>query len=598
MDLFDLVATLSLDTSKYDENISGAEKKASTFGDKLGGAMKVGGAAVGALAAGTTALVGGMVKSTGETAKFGDNIDKMSQKMGISAQAYQEWDAILQHSGTSIDSMSRGMQTLQKNAVNSADKFEKLGITQEQLANMSTEELFSATITGLQGMEEGAERTALASELLGGSAKELGALLNTSAEDTEKMRQRVHELGGVMSDDAVSAAAAYQDSLQDMQTAFSGVTRSLTSEFMPGITTVMDGLAEIFSGDSENGLALISQGVNDLITNLTEQIPQFLEVGTGIVLAIGEAILDNLPALMEAGGEAILTIVSAIIENLPQIIETGLSVIVSLANGIAQSLPDLIPTIVDVVIQIVETLIDNVDMLIDSAIAIIIALANGLIASLPKLLEKAPEIVAKLVQAIITNAPKLLQSALQLIVSLAQGLIQNLPKIVQAAGQIVQSLINGVKSLMSRIISIGSDIVKGVWQGLQNMVGWFTDKVKGFFSGIVNGVKNLLGISSPSKVFAGIGKNMALGVGEGWDDEFSSIKNGIDGDLDFSAGSPSLAVSGSGGVGGYGAGGGINIQIENMTVRDQNDIREIARELNRMINQSARGIGVTGGVYA
>ena len=85
-------------------------------------------------------------------------------------------------------------------------------LSQEEVAKMSTEDLFAATIKGLQGMEEGAERTVLANELLGGAVKELGPLLNTSAEETDEMRRRVRELGGVMSEDAVKSAASFQDS--------------------------------------------------------------------------------------------------------------------------------------------------------------------------------------------------------------------------------------------------------------------------------------------------------------------------------------------------------------------------------------------------
>lgn len=294
-----------------------------------------------AVTAATIAFTKGLVDGIAQTAAYGDNVDKMSQKMGISAEAYQEWDAIMQHSGASIDSMQRGMTTLSKAAENGSDAFQKLGLTQEQVASMNQEELFAATIAGLQGMEEGTERTVLAQELLGGSAKELGALLNTSAEETEEMRQRVHELGGVMSGEAVKAAAAYQDSLQDMQTAFTGLTRGLLIEFMPSITTVMDGLTEIFAGDSDKGIAMISEGVEKIVNTISNKLPEFLALGSGILNSIVRALLNNMPQLLESGGQLVGKLIAGIISAIPKIITMIPKIIVAIVNGLAAAWPEI-----------------------------------------------------------------------------------------------------------------------------------------------------------------------------------------------------------------------------------------------------------------
>lgn len=346
MSVFDLVATLTLDSSGYEEGLENAGKSASGFGKSvkrgLGTVAKVGGAslaAIGTAAAGaTTALVAGV----GNVASYGDNIDKMSQKMGISAEAYQEWDAVMQHSGTSMDSMSRGMMTLQSKAVSSADAFGALGIAQEDVANMSTEELFAATIKGLQGMEEGAERTALAQELLGSAAKELGPLLNTSAEDTEAMKLQVHALGGVMSDEAVKASAAYQDSLQDMNTALGGLTRGMLTEFMPGITTVMDGLTELFSGNSEAGIGLITSGVSSIADGINEALPGIISAGSEIATSLLNVLIENLPALVEMGTTLLVSLISGIISAIPTLVSRIPEIITAILTALSDAGPQLI----------------------------------------------------------------------------------------------------------------------------------------------------------------------------------------------------------------------------------------------------------------
>ena len=62
-----------------------------------------------------------------------------------------------------------------------------------------------------------------------------------------------------------------------------------------------------------------------------------------------------------------------------------------------------------------------------------------------------------------------------------------------------------IEPLLANIVNVGKQIVIGLWEGIKAMGSWIKDKVSGFLSGIVDGVKSVLGIHSPSKVFASIG---------------------------------------------------------------------------------------------
>ena len=261
----------AIDKSGFESGISDLGNIAKTGMTVVTGAVAGVTAAVGGAVAGVTALSGAMLDAANSAASYGDNIDKASQKIGMSAEAYQEWDFILQHAGTSIDSMTQGMKTLSNAVVDQSDAavaaFDKLGISIEDAAAMSQEDLFGAVIAKLQEMPAGAERTALANDLLGRSSMELGALLNTSAEETEKMRQQVHDLGGVMSDEAVKDAAAYEDALLNLQTAGDGLKRGLASELLPSLSTMMDGMSSILAGDLSGTDVLVS-GLDSLTDNL------------------------------------------------------------------------------------------------------------------------------------------------------------------------------------------------------------------------------------------------------------------------------------------------------------------------------------------
>ena len=97
------------------------------------------------------------------------------------------------------------------------------------------------------------------------------------------------------------------------------------------------------------------------------------------------------------------------------------------------------------------------------------------------------------------------------------------------------TLVNVFSNVWDAFSSIGSNIVDGIKSGISNAWGSLTSWVSDKFNALVSSVKSGLGIASPSKVFAKIGRFMAEGVGVGWGDEFSDIQKDINKSLDFSA---------------------------------------------------------------
>lgn len=514
MNLFDLMAVIRLDKSEYEQGLADAETEAngfkSRFGSALGTAGKVGAAAFTAIATGTAAATTAMIAGAKQTSDYGDNIDKMSQKLGLSTEAFQEWDAILSYSGASIESLKPAMKTLQAQAQAGGEAFSKLGISEQEVANLSQQDLFERVIAGLQGMEDGAERSALATELLGKGAYDLAPLLNTTAEETEELRQHVHDLGGIMSEDAVKASATFGDTLQDLQTAIAGMKRGITGDLMPSLTTVMAGLTDIFTGNSEEGIGMVTAGIQQMVDDISAKIPDIMAVGSEIVTSLLTAITDNLPTLLKAGADAVLTITTGLIENLPTIIASGLDVIVSLADGIAESLPELIPTVVDVVLQIVTTLLNNSDKLVNAALKLIIALGKGLIQAIPQLVRNIPQIISSIVKA----------------------------------------LLDGV----AQIRDVGSQLLTGLWDGINDKVAWLkgkvagvVDKIKGWFTGSKGFDEH-----SPSKWAADVFEKLLEGGAEGLEEGEGSLLRTVGGVVGSvkDAFSPSASMAFAGGYGG------------------------------------------------
>ena len=141
--------------------------------------------------------------------------------------------------------------------------------------------------------------------------------------------------------------------------------------------------------------------------------------------------------------------------------------------------------------------------------------------------KQGPDMITKFVAYATEKLPEVLKLGIQLIVSLVKGLAQNLPELLRGTLALVDTIISAFLDSLPDIIEVGKDIVRGVWEGIKAMGAWLGEKVSSFFSGIVDGVKGILGIHSPSRVFAGIGQNMALGLGQGFEKQMQSVTAGI-----------------------------------------------------------------------
>lgn len=138
-----------------------------------------------------------------------------------------------------------------------------------------------------------------------------------------------------------------------------------------------------------------------------------------------------------------------------------------------------------------------------------------------------PEMIEEFVSYAIEKLPEIIKLGLQMVLALVKGLVQNLPELWTAVLDMTAGIAQTILDALPDIIEVGKDIVRGVWEGIKAMASWIGEKVSGFFSGIVGDVKDALGIHSPSRVFAGIGENMALGLGQGFASEMKSIGAGI-----------------------------------------------------------------------
>ena len=475
------------------------EESGKHFGEALAKGLKttatVVAGAMTAITAGAVATGKAFIDATKDVATYGDQVDKESQKMHISAEAYQEWDFILQHCGSSVDGLKMAMKTLTAQAESGSEAFEALGISQEQIASMSQEELFGAVISGLQGIEDETERTVLAQSLLGRQSVEFSALLNMSAEDTANLKEQVHELGGVMSDEAVKASADYADSMTNLQTSFSGLKRNLMSEFLPSITKTMDGLSKVFSGD-KSGIGDIQEGIKGVISDLTALAPEFFALAQTLIFSLLEGFAPMLPSLVETLFSVTIQAITLLTGMLPSLMPSIISGLQGIFQALFQALPVITSSLFELVMSLINWLAegDNISNFINGIIQVVALIVEQFSLILPVLLPAIIKIIGEIVNCLLEpdNVMLLVNATLQLVGAILVALVNCVPEFINFVVGLVDNLSDYVVMFLDWIVPIVS-------QGLTNVINtvksWGTN-IKTFitnlWSNIKNGVSNFI----------------------------------------------------------------------------------------------------------
>ena len=487
----------------WGEAVKGAAEVAAGALAAVGASMAAVGAAV---VEGTTALV----NSATDVATFGDDISKTSIKLGMSTDSFQKWDYVMKLAGTSMEQSQMGFKTLTNSlddAINGSksaiEKFKAVGISIDDLAGKSREEVFEMVISSLQDMTDEGKKAAAANDLLGRAGMNLMPLLQQSASDTRKLMEETETYGFILDDKAIQASVDYKDAMTRMDSTLTGVKNTLIGKFLPGLTQVMDGISGMAAGidgsDKEieagiDNIVGVFEGLIPVIeSTITTLLPTLLPLGMSILKTIGDGIIANLPMMIGFASDLIMSLVSAITSpvNLGNLLNAAVQLILTLVTGLV----DALELLIDPMMQAIETLVNAllqptmIEKLINSAIKIVLTLASGLSKSLPKLIPAIVEAINTITVELTNHTDELILAALDIIVALADGLIKALPTIVDTIlTKVIPGLLNAFgrlgEQLPEKAATWGRDLIKGFIEGIGKMLGALKTAV-GNVAGIV-----------------------------------------------------------------------------------------------------------------
>lgn len=481
INLFDLFAKISLDTSDYDKGVDDAGKKgkslASTLKSGLASAGKMAATGLAAIGTAAGAAVGGLLALESSTEEYRIAMGKLNtafESAGYSAdtakEAYNAFYGIL----GDTDTATEASQLLAKLAENEEDVATWTNIAAgvagtfgdslpiESLIEASNETAKVGTVTGT---------LADALNWAGISEDAFNEKLAACSTESERNRLIMDTLSGTY-DEASAAFYRNNEALVQSRENQAKIDEVL-GRIGESVSRVKNAFIEEFGPTLENMAGKVATFVENIdaeaVVNKARQIIDvFLELS---------------PIIAGAAG-AFVTYKAAIsISNIVDAL-TNATKNMSLAQAALNAVMNANP------------------------LAKVAALVGALVAALITLWNTNEDFR----KAVISTWNKITGTISSAVGEIKNFFTQTIPEAAQAA-------LNWLKSIPNKMVGIGEDIVKGIWQGIQNMKKWIKDKVTGFFGGIVDGVKDFLGIHSPSKLFRDeIGQNIGLGVAEGLED--------------------------------------------------------------------------------
>lgn len=196
-------------------------------------------------------------------ASTGDALDKMSQRIGITAEQLQEFSYAATHAGAAPEDLEDALKDLGEHMAEIANGidtssdaftlFQKLGIEMKDAAgNMRpVEQVFLDLADAIQRNEDPALRAKMAMATMGDSGRKLIPMLAGGSDGLKQMAAQARDLGLVMSNDAVASAATMTDHMDDMRAVIGSVGNTIGAKLAPTVIRMSDRFRDLAAANRE-----------------------------------------------------------------------------------------------------------------------------------------------------------------------------------------------------------------------------------------------------------------------------------------------------------------------------------------------------------
>lgn len=528
------------------------------FGDVAKQAAKVAAAAIAAAGAAVVGMTKQAIESYAEYEQLVGGVDtlfgKSSQKVqdyaanayktaGMSANEYME--TVTGMSASLIQSLGGDTEKAAEKAnmalTDMSDNANKMGTDMESIKN-AYGGFAKGNYTMLDNLKLGYGGTqAEMQRLLDDAEKFSGVHYDISSYgDVVDAIHVVQDELGITGTTAKEASTTISGSISSMKSAYSNLLTGLADD-NADFGKLIDNFVESIKTVVQNVLPRVSTvaaGLVDLVNGLLPQIPplinQLLPVLIDGVMTLIQGIVAVLPQVVEAITSMLPQLVNGLLGMLPAILGAAITIIVQLVNALSGMLPTIVNAIMEVLPQLINALIAAIPELLQAAITLLLAIVKAVPQIVKALVAAIPQIISALTSTLLKNIPLLLKASIQLFMALVKAIPQVQGQLIKTMPSIIKGIVGGIKEGVPEMLKAGGDLIKGLWKGIKDMKDWIIKKVKGFGGDVLGGLKDFFGIHSPSTVMEDqVGKNLALGVGEGFTDNIKKVNKDIQSAMQF-----------------------------------------------------------------
>ena len=300
-----------------------------------------------------------------------------------------------------------------------------------------------------------------------------------------------------------------------------------------GVLQIVDQLAKT-APKFVDALVKILTSVVDGLIKLT---PKFEELMQVLIDAMIKIIHDNESNIIQAGIDFILALLKGINDNIEKFIAAGVGIITNLLNGIANHVSDIAGAALNIVIKFTEGIANHTEKIISAGVTIIVNIVKGIGNAEQRLIAAGGRMVASIITGIGNAATAIVTAGLNAATNFITAVARQIPRDVNKVATAIVNMLHALAPIIRKrepeiitaMASVGEAIIAGIIQGLWNSAGDLKNAIIRIAKDELPGwAKTALHISSPSKVFAEIGKNIMLGWAQGIRDNTSHVHSAMD----------------------------------------------------------------------